>query len=677
VDNHTPDPGPLHELDGALRRAVDALRRQPIPADAVERATERAQKCKIPRPWTKRVLPILASIAAMLCIGLFTAIQFSRVEFKPQSAGHANRTQAEDNLKQLGIALHCSTANDCVGPDWGNSDEAPAQTLPPPPGSGQGTGASIATPGRVFDVEKFDVRGGNDPIPGAVAMKVGIEPKSRPAKPDLPAPSEMPGTEQYKHFLDNPFLRPLANPLSTFSIAVDTASYSNVRRFLQQEGRLPPPDAVRVAELVNYFPYTYAQPRGEHPVGFTLDLTACPWQPKHHLARIALKGKQLDARQLPPRNFVFLVDTSGSMNEPNRLPLLKASLALLVEQLTARDRVALVAYAGSAGLVLPPTSGADKNTVLRALDRLDAGGSTNGGQGIELAYKVARESFLKGGINRVILGTDGDFNVGVTSEGDLVRLIEEQRKSGVFLTILGFGMGNLKDATMERLAHHGNGHYAYIDSMAEARKIFLEQGCSLVTIAKDVKIQVEFNPRTVGAYRLIGYENKLMKAEDFNDDKKHAGDIGSGHTVTALYEIVPPGLPVPGATAVDPLKYQKPPAPTQESDGGEWLTVKLRYKDPEAETSKLLAQPLASPVAKLPDAPADLRFAAAVAEFGLLLRSTEHRGTASYAGVRELAKGALGADPNGHRAEFLTLVDAAAKIAGGQTPAVRRAPVRD
>jgi Ca-activated chloride channel family protein len=375
-------------------------------------------------------------------------------------------------------------------------------------------------------------------------------------------------------------------------------------------------------------------------------------------------GSTIDPSKMPPRNFVFLVDTSGSMVAPNRLPLLRESLKLLVEQLNERDRVALVAYAGSAGLVLPSTPGDKKDVIRRAIDNLSAGGSTNGGEGIVLAYKVAREAFLEGGLNRVILGTDGDFNVGVTSEGDLLRLIEEQRKGHVFLTVLGFGMGNLKDAMMEKLAHHGNGHYAYIDTLAEARKVFVEQGAALLTIAKDVKLQVEFNPARVGAYRLIGYENRLMRAQDFHDDSKHAGDIGAGHTVTALYEIIPAGQPVP-LGPVEELRYQRV---TEVKPGArdEWLTVRMRYKEPMAETSKLLSQPLSGPVREFARAPEDFRFAAAVASFGLLLRQSEHRGSATFATVREQARAALGADAHGHRAEFLTLVEKADSLAGPQ-----------
>jgi Ca-activated chloride channel family protein len=470
-----------------------------------------------------------------------------------------------------------------------------------------------------------------------------------------------PQAEAYEHTAENGFLSAQQNPLSTFSIDVDTASYSNVRRFLLTEHRLPPPDAVRVEELVNYFPYSYPRPDDGRPVAFTLDIAKCPWNSEHHLVRIGLAAARIEPEQMPPRNLVFLVDTSGSMQAPNRLPLLQQSLRMLVEQLGERDRVAIVSYAGNAGLVLPSTPGSRKKTILRAIDGLQAGGSTNGGEGIVLAYKVAQKSFLPYGVNRVILGTDGDFNVGVTSQEDLVRLIEAKRKSGVYLSLLGFGMGNLKDATLEKLAHHGNGHYAYIDSETEARKVFVEQGAALLTVAKDVKLQVEFNPARVSEYRLLGYENRLLKEKDFNNDKKDAGDMGAGHTVTAFYEIVPAGRPRSSAKA-DRLKYQHPAAsPAGESD--EWLTVKLRYKDPGAEKSRLLSQALGGPVRELEEMPADFRFASAVAAFGLLLRGSEHRGDIDYARVRKLARAALGADSHGHRAGFLEMIDAARELA--------------
>jgi Ca-activated chloride channel family protein len=470
--------------------------------------------------------------------------------------------------------------------------------------------------------------------------------------------------ESYSPIVENAFRRVAEQPLSTFSIDVDTASYSNVRRFLLQERRLPPPDAVRIEELINYFPYAYLPAKADHPVAFTLELGECPWNARHQLARIGLAARRIDPERMPPRNLVFLVDTSGSMRPANRLPLLRSSLELLVEQLTARDRVAIVAYAGRAGLVLPSTPGSEKALIRQALGRLEAGGSTNGGEGITLAYRIAEENFLKGGVNRVVLGTDGDFNVGVTSPDALVRLIESKRRSGVFLTVLGFGMGNLKDSTLEKLAQHGNGHYAYIDNEREARKVFVEQGAALVVVARDVKLQVAFNPRHVGAYRLIGYENRLLRDRDFADDRKDAGDMGSGHTVTALYELVPAGLPVPVA-GVEPGKWEKTrPAPAGDAD--EWLTVKLRYKEPDAEKSQLLAQVLAGPAQKLADTTADFRFAAAVASFGLLLRESPYRGDATHAGVRAWAREGRGADPGGHRGRFLELIDAAEQLAAGR-----------
>ncbi len=500
------------------------------------------------------------------------------------------------------------------------------------------------------------------PLAGSPAAKrasgmVGLPAPGSPAQEPIQH-----NTEAYDHIAENAFLAADRNPLSTFSIDVDTASYSNVRRFLLSEGKLPPPDAVRIEELINYFPYNYVRPKGAHPVAFTLDIAECPWSANHYLARIGLMAQRIDPNKMPPRNFVFLVDTSGSMEAANRLPLLQQSLRLLVDQLNKRDRVAIVAYAGNAGLVLPSTSGDERETIHSAINRLQAGGSTNGGEGITLAYRVAEDNFIAGGLNRVILGTDGDFNVGVTNQGDLVRLIEAKRKSGVFLTILGFGMGNLKDSTMEKLSHHGNGHYAYIDSEAEARKVFVEQGAALVTVAKDVKLQIEFNPKHVAAYRLIGYEDRLLQAHEFNDDKKDAGDMGAGHTVTALYEIVPPGVSVSGPKA-DALKYQQPVKLSKEADNRDWLTVKLRYKDPDAETSRLLEQSLAGAPARVEQMPADFRFASAVAAFGMLLRNSEYRGEAKYASVRKLAAEALGEDRNGHRGEFLELIDAAERLA--------------
>ncbi|MCI0379071.1 MAG: VWA domain-containing protein [Gemmataceae bacterium] len=471
---------------------------------------------------------------------------------------------------------------------------------------------------------------------------------------------EDPAGESYERIFDNAFLLAARHPLSTFSIDVDTASYSNMRRFFDM-GRLPPKDAVRIEELVNYFRYDYPEPRGEQPICVHSEVAVCPWNPQHQLVRIGLQGKRIDAERTPPRNLVFLVDTSGSMDAPNRLPLLKEGLRLLVTQLNPRDRVAIVAYAGSAGMVLPSTPGQRKDLILSAIDNLHAGGSTNGGEGIVLAYRLAQDSFIPGGANRVILGTDGDFNVGVTSQGELVRLIEEKRKTGVYLSLLGFGMGNVKDGTLEALARHGNGQYAYIDSIAEARKVFVDDVANLVPIARDVKVQVEFNPIWVQAYRLIGYENRLLKDQDFNDDGKDAGDMGAGHTVTALYEIVPPDVKLypalaRAASVVDPLRYQMAPAPNANADSRELLTVKVRYLPPDGKESNLLAQPLHHARRTLREASGEFRFAAAVAVFGMLLRESPYRGSANYAMVRELAQPEVVFDPSGSRAEFLRLV---------------------
>jgi Ca-activated chloride channel family protein len=462
-------------------------------------------------------------------------------------------------------------------------------------------------------------------------------------------------TEAYDRILENAWNDVGRKPLSTFSTDVDTASYANVRRFLNQ-GQPPPKDAVRIEELINYFSFNYPEPRDGQPIAVTTALGACPWDRTHRLALVGLQARRIDASRIPPRNLVFLLDVSGSMFAPNKLPLVKASLAMLAPNLTDKDRVAIVVYAGNTGLVLPSTSGGDTPTILEALQRLEAGGSTNGGAGLELAYREAEEHFVKGGVNRVILATDGDFNVGVTDQGSLLRLIEEKRKSGVALSVLGFGMGNVKDSTMEKLADAGNGNYSYIDSLAEAQKVLVEQaGGTLVTVAKDVKLQIEFNPRVVSAYRLIGYENRLLQDQDFNDDKKDAGDMGAGHSVTALYELIPAGQPA-GTPSIDPLKYQQAGAPSREAGSGEAMTVKIRYKQPDGGTSALIAVAVAERTA----APSpEMGFAAAVAEFGMLLRDSEFKGTSSFAEALDLARRFKGDDPHGHRAEFIRLVGAA------------------
>ena len=461
-------------------------------------------------------------------------------------------------------------------------------------------------------------------------------------------------TEAYDKIDDNQWTEVGRKPLSTFSIDVDTASYSNVRRFLNS-AQAPPQDAVRIEELINYFTYEYPEPRDGKPFSVTTALDECPWNPRHRLVLVGLQAEHLDSSRIPPRNLVFLVDVSGSMMPANKLPLVKASLAMLARNLTSKDRLAIVVYAGAAGVVLPSTEGGDTSTILEALARLQAGGSTNGAQGIQLAYDLAQQHFLTGGVNRVILATDGDFNVGVTNQGDLIRLIEEKRDSGIMLSVLGYGMGNVKDSTMEKLADKGNGNYFYIDSLEEAQKVLVQQaGGTLVTVAKDVKLQVEFNPRTVAAYRLVGYENRVLQDQDFNNDKKDAGDMGAGHSVTALYEIALAGekLDIPG---IDALKYQSAPTLTSPARLDETLTVKLRYKQPEASQSTLMSVTVPAKTASNPA----LGFAAAVAQFGMLLRDSEFKGNSSFASARALAARFKGLDPYGHRAAFIRLIDAA------------------
>ena len=533
--------------------------------------------------------------------------------------------------------------------------------------------------------------------------------------------AEAPSAEAYAAIHDNPFATPLQEPLSTFSIDVDTAAYSNMRRFLTQ-GSWPPADSVRIEELVNYFSYDYTPPRAEisnlksqisnpeAPFAVHMEVAGCPWNADHRLVRVGLKGKEIALDKRPVSNLVFLIDVSGSMQPENRLPLVKAGLRRLVDQLGENDRVGIVVYAGASGLALDSTNATQKDVILSSLENLQAGGSTNGGEGIQLAYALARKHFIPKGTNRVILCTDGDFNVGVTNQDDLTRLIEEESKSGVFLSVLGFGMGNLKDSTLEKLADKGNGNYAYIDTLREANKVFVEQMTgTLITIAKDVKIQIEFNPSQVGAYRLIGYENRMLAAQDFHDDTKDAGEIGAGHTVTALYEIVPPNkLPAqPKEVSEEKLKYQPnvkssapntnrptepsktappvtnkfdtsfPPGPVppnsltgqgflkpkDDNASGELLTIKLRYKQPDADKSSLIEMPLTDAGRSFGQASTDFRFAASVASFGMILRHSPHRGNATLDAVVELAQSSLGADKSGYRSEFISLVRSAKALA--------------
>ncbi len=522
--------------------------------------------------------------------------------------------------------------------------------------------------------KESEVRTGGRALPASMRIPEMAAPVRRESESN---------TEGYAYHKDNEYLRVVDQPLSTFSADVDTASYANVRRFLVQ-GQRPPVDAVRIEEMVNYFPYEYAGPEVDGraasveernarvegtppavnkkaPFAAHLEVASAPWAAEHRLVRIGLKGLEVTDASRPAANLVFLLDVSGSMNEPNKLPLVKQSLRMLVGKLRADDRVAIAVYAGASGLVLPSTPASHQAEILEAIDRLDAEGSTNGALGIQLAYDIARANFIAGGVNRVILATDGDFNVGVTSEGGLVRLIEEKAKSGVFLSVLGFGMGNLKDGMLEQLADKGNGNCAYIDSLAEAKKTLVEQaGGTLVTIAKDVKLQVEFNPAAVQAYRLIGYENRLLAKEDFNNDKIDAGEIGAGHTVTALYEIVPVGVEMKAAPGVDPLKYQvtvNRGAKSGDQKSGELLTVKIRYKEPAGDVSSKLEFPLYETGASFDEATPDFKFASAVAAFGMVLRDSPHKGATTLADVARWGRAGLGRDAGGYRNEFIGLVE--------------------
>ena len=468
--------------------------------------------------------------------------------------------------------------------------------------------------------------------------------------------------EEYKEIAENNFKTVSESPLSTFSIDVDAASYSNMRRYINK-GELPPADAIRTEELINYFSYDYPQPTGNDPVKITTEVGACPWNVKHRLVRIGLKAKEIPTDKLPVSNLVFLIDVSGSMYGPQRLGLVQSSLKLLVNNLRDEDRVAIVVYSGSAGEKLPSTSGSDKQKIREAIDELTAGGSTAGGAGIKLAYKIAKQNFVKGGNNRIILCTDGDFNVGVSSDEGLEKLIEQERKSGVFLTELGYGMGNYKDSKMQVLAEKGNGNHAYIDNLQEANRVLVNEfGATMHTVAKDVKLQIEFNPSQVQAYRLIGYESRLLKDEDFNNDAKDAGEMGAGHTVTAFYEVVPAGIKSDFTGKVDDLKYQKTkPAPAVTNNSKELLTVKLRYKAPDGNTSKKIEQPLIDD--KKEKVSSDFRFASAVAMFGQLLRDSDFKGDATYDKVISLAKTSLDNDEKGYRREFIRLAETAEGLA--------------
>lgn len=468
------------------------------------------------------------------------------------------------------------------------------------------------------------------------------------------------GTESYKKYPENDFKAVSLNPLSTLSVDVDRASYSNVRRFINQ-GQKPPADAVRVEEMINYFNYEYPQPQGKDPIAIVTEITNCPWQPQHKLVHIGMQARNIDTKDLPPSNLVFLLDVSGSMSNPNKLPLVVSAMKLLANNLREQDKISIVVYAGNAGLVLPPTSGRNKTAIYEALDKLRAGGSTAGGAGIKLAYKTAREQFIRNGNNRVILATDGDFNVGVSNENELEDLIVAQRDKGIFLTCLGFGTGNYKDSKMELLADKGNGNYAYIDNILEAQKTLVSEfGGTVFTVAKDVKAQIEFNPNVVQGYRLVGYENRLLNEEDFTNDKKDAGDMGSGHSVTIIYEVIPTRVNstlIPKGNATK-LKYQQPKTTIDQRyhDNAELATIKFRYKKPDGNRSTEMKHIIPNQIAALKNASNNVRFATAVAMYGMILKDSDYKGSMTYDQVLALARSAKDSDDEGYRGEFIRLV---------------------
>jgi len=481
-------------------------------------------------------------------------------------------------------------------------------------------------------------------------------------------PQPVAENESYKGITENTFTNTATTPLSTFSVDVDAASYSNVRRFINN-GQLPPADAVRVEEMINYFNYNLAGPTNGGPAAIHTELSSAPWNTNHRLLRIGLKAKTIPTQNLPASNLVFLIDVSGSMSDPNKLPLVQSSLKMLVDQLRPQDKVALVVYAGAAGVVLPSTNGNKKETIKNAIDNLSAGGSTAGGEGIKLAYKIAAENLMPKGNNRIILATDGDFNVGASSDDDMEKLIEKKRESGIFLSVLGYGMGNYKDSKMETLADKGNGNYAYIDNITEARKTLVSEfGGTLFTVAKDVKLQIEFNPAKVQAYRLLGYENRILNKEDFNDDKKDAGDMGSGHTVTAFYEIVPAGIKDDYMVSVDPLKYQKVKVSKADlNPSAEMMTIKFRYKEPVSSKSKLSQAVVYDKPVDFNATSVDFKFASAVAEVGMLLRDSKFKQKASYAHAIATARAGKGSDNEGYRAEFIRLAESAKLLSKSNT----------
>jgi Ca-activated chloride channel family protein len=687
------DPG----LTVADRKAVeDALRTDPAARQALQETLKLAQLLKTGLAAEQAALPAEPPVAipsssatkpksksgrwaryVVAAAVLLAVVSGGYVAFGP--AGHRATSTYTSAGRTVAEAPRAAKTADPAISGQGAAYQHHAESIFPPGDTAPGT------PSRPLGGAAGEMEAGAIPGPGAGYAPKGAAPaqgrlQGAITDHDAITPGSPPGPEEgggrpspndrYPALVENKFVAVEGQAaLSTFGVDVDTASYAIVRKYLTM-GQMPPANAVRLEELVNYFPYADKPPEGDDPFAVTVELAECPWEPKHRLARIGLKAKPIASDKRPPSNLVFLIDVSGSMFEPNRLPWVKASLRMLVNQLGENDRVAMVAYAGNTGLVLDSTSATKKDRILEALDRLEAGGSTNGSGGIQQAYDVAVANFVKGGTNRVILCTDGDWNVGVTSTDALVKLIEEKRKTGVFLSVLGFGMGNLRDEMMVKLADAGNGNYAYIDTLREAYKTLVEQiSGTLVTVAKDVKIQVEFNPAKVRAYRLLGYEKRALAAKDFHDDKKDAGEMGAGHVVTALYELVPAGEAAPGDAKADGLRYQPSadPAPKPAVKGErakESFVVRMRHKKPDSDTSTLRELPVTDPGRGYADASEDFRFAAAVASFAMLLRESPNKGESSFALVQELAEAAKKHDPGGYRTEFLELVKRAKAVSG-------------
>jgi Ca-activated chloride channel family protein len=618
-------------------------------ADAARRRNTRI-------PFGAWALPAAAAVTLLLSLPLWLPDSREDVWTEPMPDGSvAGQEELKDLSSEVEVREYETPVNQPVVPPAPPAPEEVAKPSVQPARESTRREQKLSRPSGSLQSLSFDAFSGAPASSRSRAMGLMEQ---------VPTPVISPSQDEFDVIDANVFRRVSDHPLSTFSVDVDTASYAVVRKMLK-EGRLPPKDAVRIEELVNYFDYGYAAPADGSPFAAHMQVAPAPWAPEHRLVRVALKGKEIATEERPALNLVYLLDVSGSMNGGNRLPLVKRAMKTLANQLDERDRVAIVVYAGAAGLVLPSTSGENEQAIIEALDRLQAGGSTAGGAGIQLAYQTAREQFVEGGVNRVILCTDGDFNVGLNQTGDLQKLIEREAKSGVQLTILGFGMGNYKDDTLETLSNKGNGNYAYIDDYSEARKVLVDDLLgTMITIAKDVKIQVEFNPTYVGAYRLIGYENRMLNKEDFNNDKIDAGEIGAGHTVTAFYELIPPGLPVPGeAPEVDDLKYQSAAVADRiDAVDTELLTLKLRHKQPDGDTSVKTEYPLPALQRTLAESDADFRFASAVAAFGQWLRDEEFRGRMTLEEILDLGQSGKGEDPFGYRAEFLQLVRTAGSL---------------